>query len=976
MIQVYKSTVSEFVGIASKYIKTGSTTESGITYKVTSKGSGKFTITYSGTRTGESSYVSTFPTDYMKLSEVKSTIKITVTRTASSGLAFYLQAGGYKRFTAEAGTTTTSFSVEDLGSATEFRLNIDLLKGAELNETITVKIEYDTERAIGESDFSSNGDMVLQPSKAEVHAELNGDWEATIEHPIDEEGRWEYLVEDNIVKMPSFYGGDQLFRIKSTVKKDSGVECSLDPIFYDSAGDCWLKDVRPTDKYASDALALMLAPNDKYSSSSDITKKATAYYEYKNFMEALNGEEDNSFINRWGGEILFNNYKVIVNKQIGEDNGVTLLYGKNIKQDGLSEEVETRDIVTRIYPKGYNGTVMSGDGYVDSPLVNSYPTVHAATIKFDDVKMYDDASDDDIEGTTGVTVCKTQSELDAALKSRCNDQYDAGIDKPTVTIEADMVLLQNAEGYEDFTDLEEVGFGDTVHCKHTKLGITTDARVIEITYDSIKKSVRSVVLGSFQNNYFHGVTGAINKINSVVNSDGTLIADRISGFIDGAMASLRAQYNVSKKMNYVALLFENLDKTSDLYGALGIGTQGLMISKTRNDDDTGWDWTTAITANGIIADTVVTGLLADKSGSNYWNLDTGEMVVGGNATFSGNLKGAKGTFTGVVSSGAAEGTDGGVYIYDDSGNLVASFTKGGLRFYADGLERFRLITGNSGSLLKGEYGATITVPRGKYLQFPGMVYASEDFSTFKKGYNIADDINLREYTSRYRIWPWAAKVSSGTLTFEGRDLASIYAAYGNAAVIETGDDADYFIIQSSSGNVLQRWNAYANSVSIAAASLDLEDAQLVSSSDERLKTNIEVADIDALSAINNIQLYAYDWIESGNHVNIGFIAQQLEAEVCEEFVDVNEENDVYRVNELKIIPYLVKSIQELSAQVTELKTKIAELSGETVGTVTRKAARKRWTPTAYTEDEKKEFINSAKPNLTEPPTEEVEENGE
>ena len=34
---------------------------------------------------------------------------------------------------------------------------------------------------------------------------------------------------------------------------------------------------------------MMLAPNSKYHGRSNITRTATAYYQYKNFLEALNG---------------------------------------------------------------------------------------------------------------------------------------------------------------------------------------------------------------------------------------------------------------------------------------------------------------------------------------------------------------------------------------------------------------------------------------------------------------------------------------------------------------------------------------------------------------------------------------------------------------------------------------------------------------------------------------------------------------
>lgn len=168
------------------------------------------------------------------------------------------------------------------------------------------------------TDFEKNGDMTLFPSSATVHTILNGSWFAELEHTIDAEGRWKYIQEEAVIKMPSF-NGEQLFRIKSKEKSDSGVVCEMEPIFFDSIGDCFLKDIRPTGKNGQEALDLMTAPNAKYSGQSNITRTATAYYQFKNLMEAINGDEDNSFINRWGGEILFDNFKIIINDRVGGD---------------------------------------------------------------------------------------------------------------------------------------------------------------------------------------------------------------------------------------------------------------------------------------------------------------------------------------------------------------------------------------------------------------------------------------------------------------------------------------------------------------------------------------------------------------------------------------------------------------------------------------------------------------------------------
>lgn len=478
------------------------------------------------------------------------------------------------------------------------------------------------------TDYSKNGDQTLFHVSASVHAILNGAWEAEITHPIDADGRWKYITEEAVIKMPSF-NGDQLFRVKTAQKQDSGVTATLEPIFYDSMGDCWLSDVRPTGKNGQDALDIMLAPNSKYSGLSNITRAATAYYQNMNFMQALNGDIDQSFINRWGGEILFDNFTVIVNDRVGGDYGIELRYGKNIPQDGMSYEVDTRDVVTRIYPQAYNGYKMTGNGYVDSPLINNYPTVKAVAMSFENVKMRDDAQEDDEEN--GVIICDTQEELDAALTQQCEAKYDAGIDKPTVTISADMVLLQNTEQYKDIKTLEAVSLGDTIHCINTHLDIITDARVIEIEFDAVRKKVSSVVIGDFKQQYFDGLTDSAQKIDSVINQDGSLMAEKVQGILNGIYTQLRLQSTVAKKVNGHAFIVEDLDEESDLYGAMVWGTQGLQLSTTRTADGRGWDWTTAVTAKGIVASVIVSGILTDKEGKNYWNLDTGEFRLSAEA---------------------------------------------------------------------------------------------------------------------------------------------------------------------------------------------------------------------------------------------------------------------------------------------------------------------------------------------------------
>ena len=557
------------------------------------------------------------------------------------------------------------------------------------------------------TNYASNGDMTLQPSEAEVQAKLNGTWQAELSHPIDAEGRWKYIEDQAVLKMPSF-NGEQLFRIVKKNKSDSGITMVAEPIFLDAKGDCYLKDIRPTNVNGQQALNQMLAPNKKYSGKSDIALKTTAYYQDKNLIQALNGEEDNSFINRWGGEIIYDNFQVIVNKRAGGDYGVQILYGKNIEKEGIKEEVDFSDVVTRIYPKAFNGYSLSGNGYVDSSVIGSYPTVKSSTITFEDVKMREDAREED--EANGIIVCDTQAELDTALKKKCQEQYDNGIDKPTVTISINMVALQNTEEYQDYKVLEEVSLGDTVHCKSSNLGIVTDARVTEIKYNPISKKISSIKIGDVAADYFGRLSDSAVRVDTAIRPDGTVIGQQVEGLINMALAQLKLQSTVAKKVNVRAILLEDTDPNSPLYGAMCWGTQGFQIASERTEDGKDWKWSTFGTAKGFFANLIVAGTMlydrcrggtAEIGGINNTSgvlkiLDEKGKEIGrwdkdGVKIYSGEINGP------VIIAGGIGDMAGLIKILDEKGEQIGSWGKDGLYAYSGGVLRSKnFAEGNAG----------------------------------------------------------------------------------------------------------------------------------------------------------------------------------------------------------------------------------------------------------------------------------------
>ena len=102
----------------------------------------------------------------------------------------------------------------------------------------------------------------------------------------------------------------------------------------------------------------------------------------------------------------------------------------------------------------------------------------------------------------------------------------------------------------------------------------------------------------------------------------------------------------------------------------------------------------------------------------------------------------------------------------------------------------------------------------------------------------------------------------------------------------------------------------------------------VSSSDIRLKDNIEDSAVDALSFINQIRMRSFRWKEDGKLQEIGVIADELEQ--LDPMLVVGggqdpEGHPIYKsINNLLLISYLTKAVQQLSAKVDALSAELSK----------------------------------------------------
>lgn len=335
------------------------------------------------------------------------------------------------------------------------------------------------------TDFNNNGlGFLTDTIDAKVTEILNGEMSLSLVYPIGGHLS-DHLVEENIIKTDIGEGNLQLFRIKNIAKSTSRINVYALHIFYDLL-DNMLLDVAPTDLSCQSSLEWILARTEVangFSAYSDITSTASARYIRLNPVEAIIAN-DNSLINKFGAEIERDNFTIKLLTRRGADNKVKLLFGKNIKEIGIT--TNSTGVMTKIMPLGADA-LMLPEVYVDSPLIGDYPSPKIAKVEFKDVKY--DPTDPDAYQTLEDAYDELRR-LTGLLYSELH------VDTPAVSVKVDWIELSKVhEYYEKYSALETVHLGDTITAEI--LGLSYITRCIKTVFNVLLDRIETFEIGTF-----------------------------------------------------------------------------------------------------------------------------------------------------------------------------------------------------------------------------------------------------------------------------------------------------------------------------------------------------------------------------------------------------------------------------------------------------------------------------------------------
>ena len=360
--------------------------------------------------------------------------------------------------------------------------------------------------------FDTHGMFVLTPTSCKITEELNGRYEISMEHPIDAEGRWQYIRENYIIKAMG-----QLFTIRTVQqvwKGSSGkIVAKGDHIWY-QIGDRWLKKTEGetsgiSSKYVRTLVSQMHTQLDDAFFTGD-----THYAFYPTIQQDLQVPDaigsarwqhldagftpvefflgSNGIIQASGAQIYRDNFDFTISERKADsfDNAFDIRVGKNMT--GIKRTIDVSSLVT--YVMGYvdytkNGTTdlrqWYGVSWVNSDLAD-YGIPHH--IYREKEFKYNIPVNYWYSVNPPMTIVEAMFKQDVELWFSQNCQ-------PLIAYEIDMKDLQNNPDYQMFADLDSFRVGNYGYIHDENIG-DIEIGITKTTVNAITGETEQVTFGN------------------------------------------------------------------------------------------------------------------------------------------------------------------------------------------------------------------------------------------------------------------------------------------------------------------------------------------------------------------------------------------------------------------------------------------------------------------------------------------------
>lgn len=451
--------------------------------------------------------------------------------------------------------------------------------------------------------------------------------------------------------------------------------------------------------------------HDFTSLGSTVTGQKVLYSGTPRSIRSWLGTDEGGILDLYGGELIFDNYKIKHVAQIGSNNGVTLRYGKNITDFEKDRKIDT--LYTHIYPYAIDGSGAYHE--VTGKIIPITNAVSYGTPKILNLDLSREFERNEII-TDSKLIAKAQ---DYATKN--------SLISLNQNIKISFIALWQTEEYKNITYLERVSLGDTVKVIYEPYNTEVEARVIKTDYDIIREKYNSIEIGQVKTSITSTMAGvnkasirqSIEQVTAKQNEVTKQMIEDQTALITGVSGGNIITHFDNNGHPYETLYLDT-DSEQTATHVLRINSAGIGFSSNGvgGSYSTAWDLLgrfngSFIRTGAIDADLITTGSLnANRIKSGTLNADL--IKAGTLSDTSGNmsLSLTNGYLTMNQSYGKSELTTAGLTFYSPGNAVLASmFNSSGGKgvitaniglFGTRNYEKIRLSVENSKGLVQCE----------------------------------------------------------------------------------------------------------------------------------------------------------------------------------------------------------------------------------------------------------------------------------
>lgn len=406
--------------------------------------------------------------------------------------------------------------------------------------------------------------------------------------------------------------GRDYFRIRITNKTLRDITAEAWHVSYDLA-DGLITD-RAWDNYALADVwqdILQAGGNTGFTGMSDIVDVSGVRIVRRNVIDAIMGDQDNSVLNRWGGELNRHGWRVDMLARLGQNRGTAIRYGMNLT--GLDDLVDASEVYHAVLP-----TYLDGDTPVQMPVIEC--PGHAMVERPKTVAMHFG----DIRVGTADGEYQTRGEAEQAVANRVDDLWVKGAHQPRASARIEFFDLRKIPEYSDLSFLEQIGLGDTIRAVWEG-HLDIEQRVIRYEWDACRDRYITIEMGQPARN----ITALTNRLESILSGEvGRQVTAVTSPIIDAALrlnevyAAAMGYYQtdrVNKATGARMLYMHDQPKLEDSTFIATVPEAGtyLWTDQGWNDGEPVWTSGTTKDGNALFRKIVAEGVEIGSASSEY-----------------------------------------------------------------------------------------------------------------------------------------------------------------------------------------------------------------------------------------------------------------------------------------------------------------------------------------------------------------------